>query len=162
LPGRLFAASLDFVAYVAVQFQEPPQYIGDTAEGMRVNFFVTEGVIEGEGLKGKVVEYSSDHLTVRRDGMGEIRIRAAFQTSDGATLDIESGGYVDFGAEGYRRALAHDLPDRAPLVVTPLVTTRHPRYRWLSRVQCVGVGYTHLAAGQVNYFVYSTSTRRLT
>ena len=159
-PGaRHFEAALDYVAFVAVQFGRA-QYVGDTPAGMRVNFFVREGTLEGSGFKGSVCESSADHLTVRPDGVGAIRIRAMFTTSDGGALDVEAGGYVDFGPDGYRRALAHDLPDRAPIVVTPLITTRHPKYRWLSRIQCVGVGYTHLDAGQASYHVYAASVRR--
>ena len=80
---------------------------------------------------------------------------------DGALLDVESGGYVDFGPDGYRRAVAHDLPDRSPLVVSPLLATRHAKYKWLSRIQCVGVGQTHLDAGQASYYVYAASPRNV-
>jgi hypothetical protein len=153
-----FGVSMDFVASVHVQFG-PPQYIGDTATGMRVNFFVRDGTVQGDGFKGKVLEGSSDHLIVRPDGMGVVRIHAAFALDDGATLDVESGGYVDFGPEGYRRALAHDLPDRSPLVVSPLIYTRYPKYEFLSRIQCVGVGQTHLDAGQASYEVYAALPR---
>ena len=156
-----FAADLGFVATVAVQF-EPPQFIGDTAGGMRINFVVGEGTVTGNGLSGKVVESSADNLIVRRDGMGVVRIRAAFAMDDGGVLDVESGGYVDFGPDGYRRALAHNLPDRSPIVVSPLISTRHPKYRWLSRVQCVGVGETHLDAGQASYQIYAVAPRALT
>jgi hypothetical protein len=156
-----FDAGLDFVATVAVRF-DAPQFIGETPAGMRVNFFVREGTVAGQGFSGKVIESSSDHLIVRRDGMGVIRIRAAFATEDGAMLDIESGGYVDFGADGYRRAVAHNLPDRSPLVVSPLVSTRHPKYAWLGRIQCIGVGETHLDAGEASYHVYAVSSRSVT
>jgi Protein of unknown function (DUF3237) len=158
---RHFAAGLDFVASVALQFSKP-QYVGDTPAGMRVNFFGEDGVVEGNGFKGKVIEHSSDHLLIRRDGMGVVHIRAAFATADGARLDVEAGGYADFGPDGYRRALAQDLPDRAPLVLTPLITTRHPRYRWLTRIQCVAVGYTNLHADRVSYCVYATSAKPVT
>ena len=156
-----FAAGLGFVATVAVQFSET-QFVGETAAGMRVNFFVGEGTVEGRGFKGKVTPGSCDQMLIRRDGMGVVRIRAAFATEDGAVLDVESGGYVDFGADGYRRAVEHKLPDRSPLVMSPLIATRHPRYEWLSRIQCVGVGQTHLDAGQATYHVYAVSPRGLT
>jgi hypothetical protein len=156
-----FVTGMDFVASVGVQFASgSPQFVCDTAAGMRVDFFVREGTVQGKGFKGRVLESSSDHMIIRRDGMGMVRIRAAFAMDDGAVLDVESGGYVDFGADGYRRALAHNLPDRSPMVVTPLISTRHPKYRWLSRIQCVGVGYTHLDAAQVSYEVYAASSSR--
>jgi hypothetical protein len=153
-----FTTSLDFVASVVVYFGDP-EYVCDTAGGMRVNFFVKEGTLTGEGLNGKVIENSSDQIIVRRDGMGVVRIRAVFAIADGGILDVETGGYVDFGPDGYRQALARALPARSPLVVTPLIATRHPRYRWLSRIQCIGVGYAHLDVGQARYDVYSTSSR---
>jgi hypothetical protein len=153
-----YGAALNFVANVQVQF-DPPQFIGETPAGMRVNFFVREGSVEGDGVRGKVMQASSDHMIVRRDGMGIVRIRAAFALDDGAILDVESGGYVDFGADGYRRAVAHDLPDRSALVVSPLISTRHPKYKWLGRIQCIGVGQTHLDAGQAGYEVYAATPR---
>jgi hypothetical protein len=156
-----YQAELAYVASVAVDFGEP-QYVGDSAAGMRVNFVVRGGSVEGEGFKASVLESSADHMLVRPDGMGEVRILAVFATADGARLDVEAGGYVDFGPEGYRRALAHDLPDRSPIVVTPLITTRHPRYRWLSRVQCVGMGYTNLAQNKASYQIYAASSRAST
>ena len=158
--GQRWAADLGFVATVAVQF-DAPEFVGDTADGMRVDFIVNDGTVVGEGIRGKVVPSSSDHLIVRRDGMGIVRIRAAFAMDDGGMLDVESGGYVDFGADGYRRALAHNLPDCSPLVVTPLISTRHPKYRWLSRVQTIGVGKTHLDAGQATYHIYAVAPRKL-
>jgi hypothetical protein len=156
-----FGAGLDFVGSVLVQFDDP-QYIGETAGGMRINFVVREGTVEGKGFKAKVVEASADHMIVRRDGMGVVRIRAAFVTDEGAALDVDSGGYVDFGADGYRRAVAHALPDRSPLVLSPLISTRHPKYAWLSRIQCIGVGHTHLDAGQASYDVYAVAPRGVT
>jgi hypothetical protein len=156
-----FAADLKFVADVAVQFTAA-QFVGDTPAGARVNFVVRDGTVTGAGFTGKVLEGSADDLIVRPDGMGVIRIRAAFELSDGAMLDVEAGGYVDFGPDAYRRALAHDLPDRSPLVLTPLITTRHPKYRWLTRIQCIGVGETHLDAGQATYHVYAVGPRALT
>jgi hypothetical protein len=153
-----FAAGLDFVATVSVRFGQS-QYVGETAAGMRINFLVGEGTVVGDGFRATVTAGSSDQMVVRRDGMGVVGIRAVFATEDGAMLDVVSGGYVDFGADGYRRAVAHDLPDRCPLVVSPLVSTRHPRYKWLSRIQCIGVGQTHLSVAQATYHVYAVSPR---
>jgi Protein of unknown function (DUF3237) len=158
--GQRWAADMGFVATVAVQF-DSPQSIGDTAAGMRVDFIVNAGSVVGDGIRGKVTEGSSDHLLVRPDGMGVIRIRAGFAMEDGGVLDVESGGYVDFGPDGYRLARAHNLPDYAPLVVSPLISTRHPKYRWLSRVQCIGVGQTHLDVGRASYHVYAVAPRKL-
>lgn len=158
--GQRFDPGLSYLADVAVTFY-PPELVCDTADGVRINFFVSEGTVSGKGLSGKVLDGAADHLLVRRDGVALTRIRAAFALDDGAVIDIDSGGYVDFGPDAYRRALANNLPDRAPLVVTPLMSTRHPKYRWLSRIQCIGTGETHLAANQVGYQVHTVSPHRL-
>jgi Protein of unknown function (DUF3237) len=151
-----FDANLRFVLAVTLNF-ESPQFIGETAAGVRVNFFVRDGTAVGDGVAGRVLDGTSDHLVVRRDGIGVIHILGAIAMDDGGVLDIASSGYVDLGADGYRLALARNLPDRLPLVINPLLSTRHPRYRWLSRVQCVGVGQTHLNAAQASYSIYAAT-----
>jgi hypothetical protein len=153
-----FPARLEFVATVSVDFGKI-QFVGDTPAGMRVNFNVQEGSVEGPGFRARVTQGSSDQMIVRRDGMGVVRIRAAFATEDGAMLDVESGGYVDFGTDGYQKALAQHLPDRSPLVLNPLISTRHPKYKWLGRVQCVALGHTQLDMAKASYDVYSAMPR---
>ena len=156
--GALVDPGLGYVATVSVAF-EPFQFVGEVATGMRVNFFVREGSVEGPGVHGRVTAGSCDQMLIRHDGMGVVRIRAAFETDDGAVLDVEAGGYVDFGPDGYRDAVARRLPDRSPLLVSPLLSTRHAKYAWLSRIQCVGSGYTHLDAGQAYYCVYAVQPK---
>jgi hypothetical protein len=158
--GPRFGANLSFLGSVAVDFQ-PPQYIGDTAEGMRINFFAREGSVMGDGIKGKILDGACDHLLVRPDGIGLVRVQGAFAMDGGGLLDVEWSGYVDLGADGYGRARAHNLPDESPIVVRAFISTRYPKYRWLSRIQCVGVGQTHLDALQARYRLYAAAPRRL-
>ena len=158
--GQRFSANLGFLGSVAIDFQ-PPQFIGDTAEGMRINFFAREGSVMGGGIKAKILDGACDHLLVRRDGIGLVRVQGAFAIDGGGLLDVEWSGYVDLGPDGYRRALAHNLPDESPIVVRALISTRYPKYRWLSRVQCVGVGQTHVDALQAHYHLYAVAARAL-
>jgi hypothetical protein len=153
-----FGTDLPFVGTVKLQF-EAPQYIGEIPWGMRVNLVVREGTIAGGALCGKLLQASADDMLVRRDGMGVVDMRAVIGAEDGAIVDVTSGGYVDFGPDGYRRAVARDLPDQAPIVVSPLLFTKHPKYSWLGRLQCIGVGQTHLDAGQACYDVYAVKVR---
>ena len=156
-----FSPSLEFVGRVMVRF-DPFQFAGETVAGMRINFVVREGRIEGERLRANLVAGSVDHMLVRRDGIGVVRFRGAFATDDGDTLDVEAGGYVEFGPDGFRRAVSRDLPDRSQLIVSPLISTQHSKYEWLSRIQCVGVGETHLSERQASYNVYSPRPRAVT
>jgi hypothetical protein len=149
-----FETKLEFVGDVKVYYGTP-LYVGDTPTGMRINFLARSGTVTGNGFQGKVLDSSVDSMIVRPDGMGCVRIRAVLGLDDGAVLDVESGGYVDFGLDGYRRAKNHDLPPHAPITLNPLITTKHPKYEWLSRVQCIGTGYTHLDGGWASYRVYA-------
>jgi hypothetical protein len=149
-----FETKLEFVGEVKVYYGTP-LYVGDTPAGMRINFSAKEGVVKGNGFGGKVLESSTDSMIVRSDGMGVVRIRAVLGLDDGAVLDVESGGYVDFGPDGYQRAKNHDLPACAPFTLSPLITTKAAKYQWLSRVQCIGTGHTHLDEGWAGYRVYA-------
>lgn len=151
-----FTVKLALVAEIDVYYGAP-LYVGDTPAGMRLNFLAKEGSVKGNGFNGRVLESSCDCMIVRSDGMGDVRIRAALGLDDGAIIDVESGGYVDFGPDGYRRAKNHDLPSRAPIVMGPLLSTKHPKYDWLGRVQCLATGYAQLDRGRASYRVYSCS-----
>jgi hypothetical protein len=160
VPSRArFEARLEFCARIHVQFEEP-QYVADTPAGVRVNYFVREGTAIGPQWRARVLPGACDFLIVRRDGMGLARVRSALVTEDGAGIDLEMGGYLDLGADGYRCALNRALPDRAPFALSPLISTRHAKYRWLNRIQCIGIGETRLATGQLTYDLYSVTPPR--
>jgi hypothetical protein len=157
---QTFDAGLEYVAAVELRFREP-QYIGEIPWGMRINWVIASAQVTSSVLQGTMLEAAADNMLIRRDGMGVVRMRAAIQLTDGALLDVESGGYVDFGPDGYRRAVAHDLPDKAPVALAPLISTKHPKYSWLGRVQCIGVGQTYLDKLWACYDIYAVNARKL-
>jgi hypothetical protein len=135
--------NLSFVTAITLTM-DTPQFIGETPEGIRVNFYVKEGTAAGP-VNGTVYPGSADHMVIRRDGIGVINVRAVIVTSDGAKLEVQEVGNIDFGEDGYQRALASALPSEASYIVCPRIATAHPKYRWLNRVQCLGQGHTRLA-----------------
>jgi hypothetical protein len=157
---QTFDSGLQFVARVEVRFKEP-QYVGEIPWGMRINWVIAKADITAATFTGQMLEAAVDDMLVRRDGMGVVRMRATIELNDGALLDVESGGYVDFGPDGYRRAVAHDLPDSSPVVLAPLISTRHPKYSWLGRIQCIGTGQTHLDDLWACYDIYAVMARKL-
>jgi Protein of unknown function (DUF3237) len=48
-----------------------------------------------------------------------------------------------------------NLPARLTLHVVPSCQTVHPRYLWLNRVQCLGIGEVDLGRSHVSYDVYA-------
>jgi hypothetical protein len=158
--AQRMAPRLEFLAAVTVRVDRP-LCIGETPEGVRFDFFAIDGTVSGPKMSGRVLPRSSDHLFVRPDGVAVLRVRAMIETNDGATLEVEYTGSLDFGPDGYEKALANDLPPRATYVVAPRYLTAHPRYRWLNRVQCLGVGRIRLDESIVEYDAFAVGVNTL-
>lgn len=160
LRSQKLASELEFITHITIRVDEP-LLIGATPEGVRIDFFALGGDVVGPKLNGHVVARSSDHLFVRPDGIGVIRVRAIVETTDGALLEAEYTGSLDFGVDGYERAVANNLPNQTDLVIAPRFLTAHPKYQWLNRVQCLGVGRTHLDKFTVEYDLFAVGCRDL-
>jgi hypothetical protein len=156
--GARLAPELQHIATATIQVDRPV-FIGETPEGVRYDFFALGGTVKGPRLNGRVLARSSDHLFVRPDGVAVLRVRAMIETDDGAMLEVEYTGSLDFGRDGYRRAVDRDLPTRATYVIAPRYLTAHPRYEWLNRQQCLGVGRIRLDDAVVEYDAYSVGVR---
>ena len=131
------------------------EVIGPLPEGIRVNFYVTGGDVEGPMVKGQVLPVGGDWLTIRSDGIGILDVRATFQTHDGALIYATYSGVADLGADGYQKFLQQDLPPSIPLRIVPTFHTAHPAYVWLNRIQCLGIGQADMARLEAKYDIYA-------
>jgi hypothetical protein len=146
---------LEHICHMRGGLRNPPEVIGETAEGIRANFYVTGGEITGSRLNGKVLPVGGDWLTLRRDGVGILDVRATLETDDGAPIYLSYTGILEMGEDGYQRFLAGDMP-RAPTIRgAPRFLTAHPDYQWLNRLQCVNVGGADLEEYSVSYDIYA-------
>jgi len=133
----------------------PPEIIGPVPEGIRVNFYVTGGEITGPKVFGKVRPVGADWLTVRRDGIAALDVRATAETNDGALLYITYNGIIDLGESGYEDFLKGVAPPSGVAIRTsPRIQTSHPSYLWLNRLHCVGIGQAFIERLEVVYDVY--------
>ena len=133
-----------------------PEIIGPVPEGIRVNFHVTGGIINGPKVFGKLRAVGADWLQLRRDGVANLDVRVTAETNDGALLYITYGGTIDLGENGYEDFLKGVLPpDGTPIRTSPRIYTSHPNYLWLNRLQCIGVGQAFLSRLEVAYDVYA-------
>jgi truncated hemoglobin YjbI len=165
-PGKMAPMSLDaqqpqppalkFVASVALRF-DAPLPIGATADGFRFDFRV-HGTVVGPQLNGKFPPCAA-YLLIDPDGIGTINVRAPLLLNDGALAELEAVGRYDFGEDGYQRAVALDLPNSA-LGWCPRFLTGDPRYLWLNRVLCVGVGELRPRETRVDYDLFVMTPSR--
>jgi len=156
VPAR-FAPSLQFLARVRVQLKDPVT-IGETPEGLRIDFIVRYGTAKGESFNADVLENTVDYMLVRPDGIGLINVHALLRTNDGALITAAYAGMVDFGPNGYQRMKAKDYPKLSPMQLAPRLLTEDPRYTWMNKVYILGVGWADLEHFVVTYDAYAVTT----
>jgi Protein of unknown function (DUF3237) len=78
-----------------------PEVIGPLPEGIRINIYVAGGEISGPKLSGKRRPVGADWLTIRRDGIGVLDVRATMETTEDALIYLSYFGSVDLGETGY-------------------------------------------------------------
>lgn len=131
------------------------EVVGVTPDGLRINWHVKTGSFVGPGLDAIVLPGAADWMRIRRDGVAIVNVQACFETRDGARVYGSYGGIFDLGPDGYARALRDEYDDLPPVVVTPTYATADPRFQWLNRAQCVGVGRVDMSALRVEFDVYA-------
>jgi hypothetical protein len=148
--------AFEYVASIHVPLQEP-EVIGVTPDGLLVNWFWSpnEGWVDGLVGDAKVRKIGGDWMTIRTDGIGVMDVRATVETHDGALLYASYLGHCDFGEDGYRRFLDRRWPDSAPTRTAPRISTAHPNYSWLNRLQCIGIGAVRMKELIYDYDLYA-------
>ena len=132
----------------------PPEIIGPIPEGIRVNFYVTDGLFEGPKIKGKLRPVGGDWLTIRKDGIGILDVRATLETDDGALIYIAYTGTLDVGPDGYKNFAEGKIPEFIKLTVSSRMYTANPKYEWVNRAQYAQVGEFERDKLLVRYDVY--------
>lgn len=133
----------------------PPEVIGPVPEGIRANFYVTGGSADGPKLRGTLLPVGGDWLTLRRDGIAVLDVKATLRTHDDALIDLAYSGVGDLGVDGYERFVRGELPAKMALRTGPRFRSAHPDYQWLNRLHCVGVGEVQFDRSEVSYDVYA-------
>ncbi len=140
-------------SYAAVL--QAPEVIGPVPEGIRVNFYVKSGTVQGPRLRGSLVPAGGDWLTIRRDGMAMLDVRITLKTDDDALIYMTYPGLGDLGADGYERFLRGELPPTLALRTAPTFRTAAPQYAWLHRLLCVSSGEADFGRSEVRYDVFA-------
>ncbi len=151
----MFEYDLDHVFSYTVRLN-PPEVIGPVSEGLRVNFYVASGEVNGPKVYGTLRPVGGDWLTVRTDGVGILDVRATIETQEEqALIYVAYTGVGDLGEDGHEKFLRGDLPPTIPLRIVPRFQTIHPDFQWLNRLQCLGIGEIDTERLEVSYDVYA-------
>jgi hypothetical protein len=135
--------------------QSPPELLGPTPLGLRMNFYFLHGELGGERLRGKLRPGACDRFLLRRDGIAEIDVRLTIETHDEALINASHYGLVDLGEHGYEDALNRNLSRIFKAQVVGRYETAHPSYAWLNRLQCAGRLEIDRQTSQLSYEMFA-------
>jgi hypothetical protein len=132
------------------------EVIGPVSDDLKINFYVTGGTVMGAKVSGKLRAVGGDWLTLRRDGIAILDVRATIETTDNALIYATYPGIIDFGENGYQNFLEGIRPPSGIAIrISPRFQTSHPAYLWLNRLHCIGLGQAFLERSEVAYDVYA-------
>ena len=148
---------LKFAATVALSL-ESSQLVGKTPDGVRLELRV-HGEVAGPLLNGRFPSLAA-HMLVDETGVGTLDVRAPIVLNDGAVLELEATVRYDFGPDGYQKAADGALPDSVVAGALRFLTG-HPRYLWVNRALCLGVGALYAQEKRIAYDLFVISSKAL-
>lgn len=134
----------------------PPEIIGPTPDGLKMNIYVTGGEVSGPKIRGKILPVGGDWFTLRPDGIGVLDVRATMKTNDDALIYVSYHGITDLGEDAYNETLkGESTPQEAYVRSNPKLSTAHPNYIWLNRLFCLGIAKVSADVSEIIYDVYA-------
>jgi len=150
-----YPAPLEYLVTSRVSIDHQPEMIGLTPAGYVVNWPPTSGTLIGPAFNATVHPEGEHEMIVRPDGVGMLTVRVTVETDDAALISLRYSGVVELGADGFERLGSGRWPESAPVKIAPRLLTAHPKYVWLNRLQCLGVGEVRAADQLYAYDLYA-------
>ena len=132
---------LDHVCTLFVDL-DPIREMGTGRAGQRRIIPIIGGRVEGNRLNGRILNLGADWQTIFNGGLAELDTRYAFETHDGATIEVVNFGFRH-GPEDVMQAVARgeDVDPSAYYMRTHArLETGDARYDWVNRSLFAGVG----------------------
>ena len=150
-----FVPETEFVTSVKTTYSKNADVLGPTPDGLRINYYLAGGRATGPRLNATELPRGGDFLTIRRDGIAVVSVRAVFRSDNDALIGAEVSGRVDMGEDAYVKAVAGNLPESATLQLAVILSTADERYLWVNRCQFMAVGQLYVAEAAVHYDVFA-------
>jgi hypothetical protein len=134
---------------------DPIKEMGPGQAGQRRIIPIVGGRVEGPVLNGTILNLGADWQTIWANGVAELDTRYAFETDDGALIEIQNYGYRHGPAEVLAAIARGDEVDPSAYYMrtTARLETGAPRYEWVNKTLFSGVGAR--LAGQVVVSLYA-------
>ncbi len=129
----------------------PPREMGRGRGGHRRIIPIVGGTVRGKRLSGQILILGADWQTVFDDNVAEIDTRYAFETNDGALIEVKNYGFRHGPPEVMARLAAGEDCDPAQYYMRTQarLETGDPRYAWVNRTLFVGTGARKRSSVQI-------------
>ncbi|TDK51800.1 DUF3237 domain-containing protein [Antarcticimicrobium luteum] len=132
----------------------PVREMGPGRAGLRRIIPIIGGTVTGR-IEGRILNLGADWQTIHADGSADLDTRYAFETGDGALIEIVNRG-VRHGPPEVMARLAEGAdvdPAAYYMRTTARLETGDPRYDWLNRMIFVGTGGRWAAQVRLSLFL---------
>ncbi len=121
---------------------DPIREMGPGRAGKRRIVPIIGGTVEGPVFNGRILHLGADWQTIFPDGTADIDTRYAFETEDGAIIEIVNYGFRH-GPPEVLAAMANGEevdPSAYYMRTQARLETGHPDYQWVNNKLFVGTG----------------------
>ncbi|WP_309717401.1 DUF3237 domain-containing protein, partial [Armatimonas sp.] len=150
-----FPFHLDYLFSLTVNLTQNLEVFGDTPEGLKVNWFVEEGIFSGPLIRGVVKKHGGDWMTIRRDGIGDPDIHACLETDDGALIYMTATGVFELGINGFKNFIDNNWPEKPTARLNCRFLTSNRDYIWMNRLFTIAIGVVYKEYFVISYDVYA-------
>lgn len=154
-PRVEFSARLEHLAHVRVELAREPELFGETPAGFVINWPPLSGSLDGPAFHARVIPGGEHQTVVRADGIGTLSVSVTLETHDKALIAERYSAMVDFGEDWHAWLPVQKWRPALPVRSAISMLTSDPRYRWLNRLQCIGIGEARLAEYLYTYDMYA-------
>ena len=121
---------------------DPIREMGPGRGGHRRIIPIIGGRVEGAELSGSILNLGADWQTIYEDGLAWLDTRYAFETHDGALIEVINRGFRHGPAEVIQRVAAGEPVDPSEYYMrtSAFLETGDPRYAWVNGTVFVGTG----------------------
>ena len=129
--------------------------MGQGRAGKRRIIPIIDGKVEGPELSGTILNVGADWQTIFADGSADLDTRYAFETHDGAVIEVVNLGFRHGPPEVLERLAKGEevSPDSYYMRTSARLETGDPRYQWVNKSIFVGTGMRKASAVEVDMFL---------
>ena len=116
--------------------------LGNGRVGKRRIIPIIGGEVRGERVRGKILNVGADWQTILPDGTAELVARYAFETDDGAIIEINNYGFRHGPPDAIDALARGEEVDESTYYMRTQarLETGDPRYRWVNNQLFIGSG----------------------